>query len=162
MHPTPPATRSKSWRAAALVLVALLGLLAAGPALIKYSEVLGLPRAGTFDLGLIEVPVLAALQFFAAVSMAFVAYYVLFTGEYRYVRDCASGKLFENLTDELLSDLATAQTETDYARVEARRHIAHLKFLIRCARFVLALLPFLAFLWLSQACVNALLTAVPH
>lgn len=152
-----------------LLMVALAGLVffAAPPALRWYTQYAQLPAAGSFDMGTLNAPVLAALQFFAAVSMAFVPWRFLFPGLYGYVRDCMEEKLLANITDKLNADLPTQQTDgwTDGAAIRLaaeRRHIAQFQFLIRCVRLIFSLLPFFVFLLLAQQFLNTALTVIPH
>lgn len=165
MNPTPtPAPAGKGWRIVLLVAAALAVLLVAGPALIKFTEAAELPRSGTFDIGVLEVPVLGAFQFFAAVSIAFAAYYALFHKLYAYVRDCMEEKLFSTLTTTLVDQLPKAELATleNIAHAAEARHIAQFQFRIRCVRFLLSLLPFFFLLAGSLFIVNNALTAVPR
>jgi hypothetical protein len=158
-----PASRGP--RILLMVALAALVFFAAPPALRWFSEYFHLPLAGSFDLGTVNVPVLAALQFFAAVSMAYVPWRFLFPGLYGYVRDCMEGKLFENLTDELLGQLPDTgawNTAAELTAATERRHINQFKFVIRCVRVVFSLLPFFVFLLLATHMVNTSLTVVPH
>lgn len=162
-QPPTPAPANKGLRITLLVAAALAVLLLAGPALITYTEALELPRAGTFDIGVLEVPVLGAFQFFAAVSIAFVAYYLLFHKLYAYVRDCMEEKLFSTLTTTLVDQLPPAGSPVEYiARAAEARHIAQFQFRIRCVRFLLSLLPFFFLLVGSLFVVNNTLSVVPH
>lgn len=156
--PTPSPIR-KGLRIAALLALAGLAFLAVPP-LLRWLN----PAAGSFDIGTLNAPVLAALQFFAAVSMAYVAWRFLFPKLYAYVRDCMEEKLFTTLTTNLVDQLPPAElatTATVYHAAESR-HIAEFQFRIRCVRLLLSLLPFFVFLVASVLMVNNALTIVPH
>jgi hypothetical protein len=166
MQPTQPKPQ-KGLRIIAMVALAAFVFFAAPPALRWYAQYAGLPMAGSFDLGTLNVPVLAALQFFAAVSLAYVPWRFLFPGLYAYVRDCMEGKLMENLTKTLTDALPTYETAslTDGTAIQLaaeRRRISQFQFAIRCVRLIFCLLPFFAFLALAQAFLNSALTVVPH
>jgi len=144
-----------------VALAAAMFLLA--PPLLRWLN----PAAGAFDVGTLNAPVLAALQFFAAVSMAYVPWRFLFPGLYRYVRDCMEDKLLENLTKTLTDELpnyekASWTDGTAILLAAERRRISQFQFTIRCVRLVFCLLPFFAFLLLAQAFLNTALTVVPH
>lgn len=156
MQPTsqPPA-RNKGWRIVLMVALAAAVFLLAPP-LLRWLN----PSAGAFDVGTLNAPVLAALQFFAAVSMAFVPWRFLFPGLYGYVRDGMEEKLLANITGQLSQAL-----DADFTNIPAaaeRRHIAQFQFLIRCVRLLFCLLPFLLFLLLAEHFLNVALTVVPH
>jgi hypothetical protein len=162
-----PAPAQKGLRIVFMVALATTVFFAAPPLLRWYARYAGLPMAGSFDLGTLNVPVLAALQFFAAVSLAFVPWRFLFPGLYRYVRDCMEDKLLENLTTVLTDKLPTYETAslTDGTAIQLaaeRRRISQFQFAIRCVRLLFCLLPFFAFLALAQAFLNSALTVVPH
>jgi hypothetical protein len=165
-----PATQSppqKGLRIAFMVALAAAVFFAAPPLIRWYARYAGLPMAGSFDLGTLNVPVLAALQFFAAVSLAFVPWRFLFPGLYRYVRDCMEDKLLENLTKVLTDALPTPGSEgwlgaQTIELAAERRRISQFQFAIRCVRLIFCLLPFFAFLALAQVFLNSALTVVPH
>ena len=153
-------TASRGPRILFMVALAALAFFAVPP-LLRWWD----PAAGAFDVGTLNALVLAALQFFAAVSMAYVPWRFLFPGLYGYVRDCMEGKLFENLTDDLLGQLPNEEawnTQAQATVATERRRIAQFKFLIRCVRVVFSLLPFFIFLLLATHMVNNALTVVPH
>lgn len=159
----PETTNPVASRGPRILLMVAMAALAffAVPPLLRWWN----PAAGAFDVGTLNAPVLAALQFFAAVSMAYVPWRFLFPGLYGYVRDCMEGKLFENLTDELLSQLPAPNSLSTLSQLQAaaeRRHINQFKFLIRCVRVIFCLLPFFIFLLLATHMVNNSLTVVPH
>lgn len=167
MNPTPTPTSTperKGLRVGLLVLAALGVLLLAGPALREYTSALNLPKAGSFDIGVLQVPMLGAFQFFAAVSIAYAAWRLLFPKLYAYVRDCMEEKLFATLTADLLAQLPGEPNASPEAVALAteKRHIAQFQFRIRCVRLLLCLLPFFLFLLASLAVVNNALTVVPH
>ena len=157
-----PNTKNPASRGPRILLMVALAALTffAVPPLLRWWN----PAAGAFDVGTLNAPVLAALQFFAAVSMAYVPWRFLFPGLYGYVRDCMEGKLFENLTTELLDQLPTADlaTATTIFHAAERRRIAQLQFLIRCVRVLFCLLPFFVFLLLATRMVTTALAVVPH
>jgi hypothetical protein len=167
MLPTSQPPPQKGLRIAFMVALAAFVFFAAPPLIRWYARYAGLPMAGSFDLGTLNAPVLAALQFFAAVSLAFVPWRFLFPGLYRYVRDCMEDKLLENLT-KVLSDALPSYEEaslTDGTAIQLaaeRRRISQFQFTIRCVRLIFCLLPFFAFLALAQAFLNTALTIVPH
>ena len=160
MNPTPdPTTVRKGPRILLLIILAGIAFFAVPPLLRWWN-----PAAGSFDVGTLNAPVLAALQFFAAVSMAFVAWRFLFPKLYAYVRDCMEGKLFENLSEELRKPLYEEKNiySDRIHQLAERRKVAQFQFLIRCTRFVFSLLPFFVFLLLATLMVNNSLTVVPH
>jgi hypothetical protein len=165
MSPIPPP--QKGLRIVLMVALAAAVFFAAPPLIRWYASQAGLPMAGSFDLGTLNVPVLAALQFFAAVSLAFVPWRFLFPGLYRYVRDCMEDKLLENLTKVLTDALPNPANEYELTAesiqlAAERRRISQFQFAIRCVRLIFCLLPFFAFLALAQAFLNSALTVVPH
>ena len=160
MQPTTPTAARKGLRILLMVAAAVAVFFLAPPLLRAYSEAAGLPRAGSFDLGFLNVPVLAALQFFAAVSFAFLPWRVLFPGLYGYVRDCMEEKLLANITDKLTANFEA--NEYNILVAAERRRIAQFQFLIRCVRLLFCLLPFFAFLLLAQQFLSNALTVVPH
>ena len=167
MQPTTQPPPRKGWRIIVMVAIAAVIFFLAPPALRWYTRYAGLPAAGSFDMGTLNAPVLAALQFFAAVSMAFVPWRFLFPGLYRYVRDCMEDKLLENLTKALTDELpdyekASWTDNTAILLAAERRRISQFQFTIRCVRLLFCLLPFFAFLLLAQAFLNTALTIVPH
>jgi hypothetical protein len=153
MQPTPSVQRGARIVFMVLAAVAVFFL---SPLALRWLN----PEAGSFDVGTLNAPILAALQFFAAVSMAFVAWRFLFPGLYGYVRDCMEGKLLENLTEDL--KLYLNSEDVNIMLAAEKRHIAQFQFIIRCTRFVLALFPFVFFLVLAMRFVNTALTVVPH
>ncbi len=167
MQPTTQPPPRKGWRIIVMVAIAAAIFFLAPPALRWYTGYAGLPAAGSFDTGTLNAPVLAALQFFAAVSMAFVPWRFLFPGLYRYVRDCMEDKLLENVTKSLTDMLPTPGSEgwlgaQTIELAAERRRISQFQFTIRCVRLLFCLLPFFAFLALAQAFLNTALTIVPH
>ncbi|MBO2010840.1 hypothetical protein [Hymenobacter negativus] len=159
----PPASRGP--RILLMVALAAAVFFLAPPALRQFTAYFHLPLAGSFDLGTLNVPVLAAVQFFAAVSMAYVPWRFLFPGLYGYVRDCMEGKLFENLTADLLGQLPAPTEWNTQAQTQIsaeRRRISQFQFTIRCVRFLFSLLPFFVFLVLATSMVSSSLTVVPH
>jgi hypothetical protein len=167
MQPTTSPPPQKGLRIVFMVALAAAVFFAAPPLIRWYARYAGLPMAGSFDLGTLNVPILAALQFFAAVSLAYVPWRFLFPGLYRYVRDCMEDKLLENLTKVLTEALPTYETAslTDGTAIHLaaeRRRISQFQFAIRCVRLIFCLLPFFAFLALAQAFLNSALTVVPH
>jgi hypothetical protein len=168
MNPTPqPSKPRRGWRILSMVALAAAVFFLIPPLMRWYTTYYHLPAAGSFDMGTFNVPVLAALLHFAAVSMAFVPWYFLFPGLYGYVRDCMEGKLLENVTKALTDELPTYETAslTDGAAIKLaaeRRHIAQFQFLIRCVRFIFSLSPFLLFLALAEHFLSNALTVVPH
>lgn len=162
--PTTPAEPAhKGRRILALLALSATGFLAM-PFLLRWLN----PGAGAFDLGVLNAPALAALQFFAAVSMAFAAWVLLFPRLFAYVRDCMEEKLFSTLTTDLLALLPTPLDDLQVLLPQQvqlaaeRRHIAQFQFLIRCVRLLLSLLPFFVFLAAAVLMVNNALTIVPH
>jgi hypothetical protein len=145
----------KGGRVALFGLVALLVFFALPPAL----RILD-PTAGGFAPDTINAAALGAFQFFAALTMAYVAWRGLFPDLYRYAVDCMEGKLLENLTEDLKTFLG-AEGAVNFLLAAEYRHIAQFQFIIRCTRFVLSLFPFLLFLLLANAALTAALTAVP-
>jgi hypothetical protein len=113
------------------------------------------------------VPLLAALQFFAAVSLAYMPWRFLFPGLYGYVRDYMEDKLLENMTKVLSDALPPYETAsladgTTIQLAAERRRISQFQFTIRCVRLIFCLLSFFAFLALAQVFLNSALTVVPH
>ncbi|WP_375419230.1 hypothetical protein [uncultured Hymenobacter sp.] len=159
MQPHSDTPARKGPRILLMVLLAI-GAFFAMPPLVRWWN----PAAGAFDVGTLNAPVLAALQFFAAVSMAFVAWRFLFPVLYAYVRESMEEKLFEKLTADLISQLPSAELANANSIFHAaeRRRIAQFQFLIRCVRFLFSLLPFFVFLVLATRMVNSALTIVPH
>lgn len=165
MQPATQPPPQKGLRIAFMVALAAAIFFAAPPLIRWYARQAGLPMAGAFDLGTLNAPVLAALQFFAAVSLAFVPWRFLFPGLYRYVRDCMEDKLLENLTKALTDALPSASIYNAAEAIQLaaeRRRISQFQFTIRCVRLFFCLLPFFAFLALAQAFLSNALSIVPH
>jgi len=149
LPPLPPGGRVLVFGVAALLVFFLL------PPVLR----LFYPSAGGFAPDTINAAALGAFHYFTALSLAYVSWRWLFPELYAYAVDCMSGKLLENLTDDLKLFLTHTEQEVMYAA--ERRHIAQFQFLIRCIRFVFSLLPFLFFLALANHALTAALTAVP-
>ena len=155
MQPTPDTPARKGLRIL-LMVAAAVAVCFLVPPLLRWLN----PAAGAFDVGPLNAPLLAALQFFAAVSMAFVPWRFLFPGLYGYVRDSTEEKLLANITGQL-SQALDADSSNIPAAAE-RRYIAQFQFLIRCVRLLFCLLPFFTFLLLAMRFLNTALTVVLH
>lgn len=125
-----------------------------------------LADAGSFDLGTLDVPVLTARQFLAAVSLTFVPWRFLFPG-LCCIATCAiasKDKLLENLTKVLTDRLPTYKTPnlTDSTAIQLAVERRIFQFITQCVRLIFCSLPFFAFLALTQAFLNSALTVAPH
>jgi hypothetical protein len=93
MQPIPQPPPQKGLRILLMVALAADVFFLAPPLLRQYTAYAHLPEAGSFDMGTLNAPVVATLQFFAAVSMVYVPWRFFFPGLYRYVRDCMEDNL---------------------------------------------------------------------
>jgi hypothetical protein len=122
------------------------------------------PHANGFAPDTIGATALGAFQFFAALTMAYAAWRGLFPPLYAYAAETMQGKLLESITSELVDLLPTANQWNPaqaLATLAERRKINTLTFIVRCARFVFSVSPFVFFFVQANAALAAALTAVP-
>jgi hypothetical protein len=122
------------------------------------------PRANGFTPDTIGATALGAFQFFAALTIAFAAWRVLFPPLYAYAAETMQGKLLESITSDLVAALPPMghwYNTQDLAALTERRKIATLTFIVRCTRFAFSVLPFVFFFLQANAALTAALTAVP-
>lgn len=122
------------------------------------------PRANGFTPDTIGATALGAFQFFAALTIAYAAWRVLFPPLYTYAAETMQGKLLESITSELtalLPPMGQWYNTQDLAALTERRKIATLTFIVRCTRFAFSVLPFVFFFLQANAALTAALTAVP-
>jgi hypothetical protein len=122
------------------------------------------PRANGFTPDTIGATALGAFQFFAALTIAYAAWRVLFPPLYAYAAETMQGKLLESITSDLVAALPPEgkwYNTQDLAALTERRKIATLTFIVRCTRFAFSVLPFVFFFLQANAALTAALTAVP-
>jgi hypothetical protein len=153
-----------------LARVALLGLVALVifcclPSALRSTI---MPTAGGFTPDNLGAYTLGAFQFFAALSMAYVAWRGLFPNLYAYAAETMEGKLLESITTDLLTRLPIQFflgqediTRLKLAALAERRKIATFQFTVRCARFAFSVLPFFVFFFAANASLTSALTVVP-
>jgi len=125
------------------------------------------PSAGAFGIDTLNALAFGAVMLAAILHLAFLAYSKVFPRFRTYQQESleGEGKLFENLTDSLETDLSYV---TDWLSPHERlpllienRKVAQFKFLIRCVRLSFCLLAFYALVQLSEHVLTAVLTVVP-
>ena len=152
---------------------ATAGLLLTGSVFLLLPPLLRLydPSAGAFGVELLNALGVAAMLFSVVLHLALFAYEKFLPRFQAYQAESleGEGKLFENLTDKLESELyfidgkeplALAATEWLSLQTE-RRKTAQFKFLIRCVRLSFCLLSLAYLLYLVERMVSLALTAVP-
>lgn len=167
--PAPPSPRDPSesdqatgpnyLRLAALGLAAALAVFTGLPYVLRLFN----PAAGSFDTGTINVLALAALEYVAAGHLALLTYKRLLPSFYDELRTCLQEKLLENVTGELTADLLHPESVANglLPLLTERRKLLQFKFLIRCARLLICLLPLLFFFGLALYVLSQALTVVP-
>jgi hypothetical protein len=152
---------------------ATVGLFITGLIFLLLPPVLRLfdPTAGSFGVELLNALGVAAMLFSAVLHGALFAYEKFLPAFHAYQGESLEreGKLFENLTDSLETQLdacaATALEYQDYLAVLAvqteRRKTAQFKFIIRCVRLSFCLLSLAYLLHLAASMVLLAMTAVP-
>jgi len=125
------------------------------------------PSAGAFGIDTLNALAFGAVMLAAILHLAFLAYSKVFPRFRTYQQESleGEGKLFENLTDSLETDLGYV---TDWLSPHERlpllienRKVAQFKFIIRCVRLSFCLLAFYALVQLSEHVLTAVLTVVP-
>jgi len=125
------------------------------------------PSAGAFGIDTLNALAFGAVMLAAILHLAFLAYSKVFPRFRTYQQESleGEGKLFENLTDSLETDLSYV---TDWLSPHERlpllienRKVAQFKFIIRCVRLSFCLLAFYALVQLSEHVLTAVLTVVP-
>lgn len=122
------------------------------------------PRANGFAPDTIGATALGAFQFFAALTIAYAAWRVLFPPLYTYAAETMQDKFLESITSDLVALLPPKgkwYNTQDLAALTERRKIATLTFIVRCTRFAFSVLPFVFFFLQANAALTATLTAVP-
>ena len=125
------------------------------------------PSAGAFGIDTLNALAFGAVMLAAILHLAFLAYSKVFPRFRTYQQESleGEGKLFENLTDSLETDLGYV---TDWLSPHERlpllienRKVAQFKFIIRCVRLSFCLLAFYALVQLSEHVLTSVLTVVP-
>jgi hypothetical protein len=144
-----------------LLLAAAVFLLL--PHLLRFFD----PSAGAFGIDTLNALAFGAVMLAAILHLAFLAYSKVFPRFRTYQQESleGDGKLFENLTDSLETDLSyvvdwTSPHERLPVLIENRK-VAQFKFIIRCVRLSFCLLAFYALVQLSEHVLTAVLTVVP-
>lgn len=125
--------------------------------------------AGGFTTDKLNTLALAATLFWAVLQLGFLAYRALFRRFKAYQSECLeeSGKLFENVTDELRAPLYAEgvtegyNAETNLAFFIERRKVAQFTFLVRCVRLFFCLGALFALLQLAQHALTVAMLATP-
>lgn len=149
------------------------GLLLTGVIFVALPPLLRIldPAAGSFGIEILNALGLAAMLFGAVLHLALFAYEKFLGPLYRYQAESldGEGKLFENLTDKLESELyfinGVEPTMTPGDRIimlTERRKTAQFKFLIRCVRLSFCLLSLAYLLHLAMQVVTVAMTVVPQ
>ena len=129
------------------------------------------PAAGSFRIEILNALGLAAMLFGAVLHLALVAYEKFLAPLYKYQAESldGEGKLFENLTDKLESELyfinGVEPPMTHDERMillTERRKTSQFKFLIRCVRLSFCLLSLAYLLHLALQVVTVAMTVVPQ
>jgi hypothetical protein len=125
------------------------------------------PSAGAFGIDTLNALAFGAVLLAAILHLGFLAYDKVFPRFRTYQQESleGDGKLFENLTDDLETDLSYLEDWTSpHERLPLlieNRKVAQFKFLIRCVRLSFCLLAFYALVQLSEHVLTAVLTVVP-
>ncbi len=125
------------------------------------------PSAGAFGIDTLNALAFGAVMLAAILHLGFLAYSKVFPRFRSYQQESleGDGKLFENLTDDLETDLAYLEDWTSpherLALFVENRKVAQFKFLIRCVRLSFCLLAFYALVQLSEHVLTSVLTVVP-
>ena len=144
----------------ALAVFVLLGL----PYLLHVFDA----GAGGFTTDKLNTLALAATLFWGVLQLGFLAYRALFRRFKGYQSECLeeSGKLFENVTEELEKRLAKLD-ETPFNTVQhfelqvEMRKTAQFKFIVRCVRLSFCLVTLFALLQLAQHALTVAMLATP-
>ncbi|MBJ6109437.1 hypothetical protein JAO73_10460 [Hymenobacter sp. BT523] len=143
------------------------GLLFAGAIFLGLPYLIRLydPTAGSFGADLLNTLGLAALLFSGVLHMGLFAYEKFLPRFRQYQAESleGEGKLFDNLTDELVKPLYAEANIYPHrlAQLTERRKVNQFIFLIRCVRLSFCLLSLAYLLHLAAQLLVAALTAVP-
>jgi hypothetical protein len=123
--------------------------------------------AGGFKVDKFNTLALSALLFIGCIHLAFFGFRRLFPRFYDYMRECleGEGKLFENLTSGLTTDLDSLQHYVQkydmLPVIIERRKVAQLQLLIRCVRLSFCLLVLFGLLYLASHMLTVAFLAMP-
>lgn len=125
------------------------------------------PSAGSFGIDTLNALAFGAVMLAAILHLGFLAYSKVFPRFRTYQAESleGEGKLFENLTDSLETDLSYLvgwlPTSHRLPVLIENRKVAQFKFIIRCVRLSFCLLAFWYLVQLSEHVLTAALTVVP-
>jgi hypothetical protein len=156
-------TRPRYLRLITTALLVTAGVFVLLPFVLRFFD----PSAGSFGIDTLNALAFGAVLLAAILHLGFQAYERVFPQFKAYQQDSleGEGKLFENLTSDLETNLSYL---TDWVSPHERlpvlienRKVAQFKFLIRCVRLSFCLLSLYALVLLSEHVLTAALTVVP-
>ena len=159
----PTKTYPRYLRLITISLVAAAAVFVLLPHVLRFFD----PSAGSFGIDTLNALAFGAVLLAAILHLGFLAYSKVFPRFRTYQAESleGDGKLFENLTDDLETDLGYLEDWTSpHERLPLlieNRKVAQFKFRIRCVRLSFCLLAFYALVLLSEHVLTAALTVVP-